>query len=61
MKYCAEIDLADSGIQYEAGDSLGVYFDNSPRLVEEILEHSQVAADARIKLADGRQVTISEA
>lgn len=32
-----EIDLADSGIQYEAGDALGVYVNNSAALINDFL------------------------
>lgn len=32
-----EISLEDSGIQYRAGDALGVWFKNAPALVEEML------------------------
>ena len=32
-----EIDLVGSGLRYEAGDSLGVYPENDPALVEELL------------------------
>ncbi|MDU8923839.1 assimilatory sulfite reductase (NADPH) flavoprotein subunit [Pasteurellaceae bacterium LIM206] len=32
-----ELDLIDSGLQYQAGDALGVWFENDPELVEEII------------------------
>ncbi len=32
-----EILLADSGIQYRPGDALGVWFENDPRMVDELL------------------------
>ena len=32
-----ELSLEDSGLQYEAGDSLGIYPQNSPDLVKEVL------------------------
>lgn len=40
-----EIDLGDSGISYQAGDSLGVHPVNDPALVEAILNHLGVDAD----------------
>lgn len=40
-----EIDLADSGIVYRAGDSLGVHPVNDPALVEEVLTHFGVSAE----------------
>lgn len=39
------IDLAGSGLTYEAGDSLGVYPTNCPVLVAEILDHLGLAED----------------
>ncbi|MGO2337282.1 NADPH-dependent assimilatory sulfite reductase flavoprotein subunit [Providencia sp.] len=32
-----EIDLGDSGLRYQPGDSLGVWFDNDPALVDELV------------------------
>lgn len=32
-----EIDLGSSGLRYQPGDALGVWFDNDPQLVEELL------------------------
>ncbi|CNH15275.1 sulfite reductase subunit alpha [Yersinia aldovae] len=32
-----EIDLGDSGLRYQPGDALGVWFDNDPALVDELL------------------------
>jgi sulfite reductase (NADPH) flavoprotein alpha-component len=32
-----EIDLGESGLAYQVGDALGVWFENSPQLVEELL------------------------
>ncbi|PHM35700.1 NADPH-dependent assimilatory sulfite reductase flavoprotein subunit [Xenorhabdus innexi] len=32
-----EIDLGDSGLRYQPGDSLGVWFENDPALVDELL------------------------
>ncbi|CAE7262762.1 cysJ, partial [Symbiodinium sp. CCMP2456] len=39
------IDLGDSGLTYEAGDSLGVYPTNCPDLVAEVLNHLGLAND----------------
>ncbi|SUC36586.1 Sulfite reductase [NADPH] flavoprotein alpha-component [Providencia rustigianii] len=33
-----EIDLGDSGLRYQPGDALGVWFDNDPALVDEVIE-----------------------
>ncbi|TWT97576.1 Sulfite reductase [NADPH] flavoprotein alpha-component [Botrimarina colliarenosi] len=42
------IDLGESGLTYEAGDSLGVYPTNCPELVEEILGQLGLAGDAAL-------------
>lgn len=39
------IDLGDSGLSYEAGDSLGVYPTNCPELVADLLDHLGYAGD----------------
>lgn len=56
-----EIDLGDSGISYEAGDSLGVYFFNAESLVDELIAHTQVNPADQVKLVDGSEVTIKKA
>lgn len=45
-----EFALADSGIEYEAGDALSVIPENNPDLVDAIAEHFRVSADT---LVDG--------
>lgn len=42
----AVISLGDSGLAYEAGDSLGVYPTNCPELVEEFMSQLGLAGDA---------------
>lgn len=56
-----EIDLTGSGIRYQPGDALGVFYQNAATLVEEILQHTQVDWDALVRLADGREISIGEA
>lgn len=56
-----EIDLADSGITYQAGDSLGVYFLNSDALVEELLNLSQLSAEEPVTSHAGQSISIAEA
>jgi sulfite reductase (NADPH) flavoprotein alpha-component len=46
--YHLEFSLEDSGLMYEPGDSLGVIAENSPRLVEEILETVKLSNDAPV-------------
>ncbi|MGB5112419.1 MAG: sulfite reductase flavoprotein subunit alpha [Mycobacterium sp.] len=45
-----EFALADSGIEYDAGDALAVIPENNPELVEAIAEHFRVSPDT---LVDG--------
>ncbi|WP_037585425.1 assimilatory sulfite reductase (NADPH) flavoprotein subunit [Stenoxybacter acetivorans] len=56
-----EIDLTGSGIRYKPGDALGVYYQNNPILVAEILQHTQVAKDAPVRLVNGKEVSIETA
>lgn len=43
-----EFALADSGIEYEAGDALAVIPENDPALVEAIAEHFRVSPDTLV-------------
>jgi len=45
-----EIDLGDSGLTYQVGDALGVYFDNDEVLVEELLAALNISADEQVSL-----------
>ncbi|GIU45622.1 sulfite reductase [NADPH] flavoprotein alpha-component [Shewanella sairae] len=47
-----EIELGESGIQYQAGDALGVWFSNSQELVSELIE--------ALELDENEQVTVSK-
>ncbi|MGL5390040.1 MAG: flavodoxin domain-containing protein, partial [Shewanella sp.] len=47
-----EIDLGDSGLHYQAGDALGVWFTNSEALVEEILQGLDLAAETLVTLGN---------
>ncbi|MDU7808073.1 MAG: assimilatory sulfite reductase (NADPH) flavoprotein subunit, partial [Serratia marcescens] len=47
-----EIDLGESGLRYEVGDALGVWFSNSETLVDEILAGLGLAADAKVTVAN---------
>lgn len=51
--YHLEFSLEDSGLVYEAGDSLGVVAENSPHLVEEVLEAAQLSGTATLGEALG--------
>ena len=54
-----EIDLSDSNIQYQPGDSLGVWFDNDPAVVSELLDLLMLGADEQVEF-DGETATIGE-
>lgn len=43
--YHLELSLEDSGLRYEPGDSLGVFVENDPQLVDRILEQAKLDAD----------------
>ncbi|PNQ21648.1 sulfite reductase subunit alpha [Agrobacterium salinitolerans] len=48
-----EFDLGESGLDYEAGDALGVVPLNDPKLVGALLQHFEAAADRQIAGLDG--------
>ncbi|TDQ58975.1 sulfite reductase (NADPH) alpha subunit [Mesocricetibacter intestinalis] len=47
-----ELDLSGSGLSYQPGDALGVWFENDPLLVEEILHGSGLSGEEEIKIQD---------
>jgi len=55
------LDLADSGLSYEAGDALGVYPRNCPELVDELLELTGMSADATVTLDKLGEVPLHQA
>ncbi|MBZ9613096.1 assimilatory sulfite reductase (NADPH) flavoprotein subunit [Rheinheimera maricola] len=55
-----EISLADSGLSYQPGDALGIYFLNDPALVRELLLLTAVARDTPVQLA-GDTLTVEQA
>ncbi|MBA0205731.1 NADPH-dependent assimilatory sulfite reductase flavoprotein subunit [Pectobacterium aroidearum] len=55
-----EIDLGDSGLRYQPGDALGVWFDNDPALVQELLELLWLKGDESVSV-DGKTLTLSQA
>ena len=55
-----EFDLTDSGLSYEAGDSLAVQPNNSEKLVEALLQAAQFKADTEVSLK-GETSTLKEA
>ncbi|MEG0055360.1 NADPH-dependent assimilatory sulfite reductase flavoprotein subunit [Hafnia sp.] len=55
-----EIDLGDSGLSYQPGDALGVWYHNDPDLVEEIIGLVWRTGDEKITL-NGQTLTLREA
>jgi sulfite reductase (NADPH) flavoprotein alpha-component len=55
-----EIDLADSGITYQAGDALGVWFENDATLVAELILALNLSADENVEVA-GTSLSLAEA
>ena len=55
-----EISLEDSGIQYQPGDALGVWFDNDETMITELLALLSVDKDESIDLA-GEAMSIFDA
>jgi sulfite reductase (NADPH) flavoprotein alpha-component len=55
-----EIDLADSGITYQAGDALGVWFENDATLVAELILALHLSADENVEVA-GTSLSLAEA
>ncbi|QHB34617.1 NADPH-dependent assimilatory sulfite reductase flavoprotein subunit [Yersinia canariae] len=55
-----EIDLGDSGLRYQPGDALGVWFDNDPELVDELLALLWLKGDEPVSI-DGQNMPVSRA
>ena len=55
-----EISLEESGLQYQPGDALGVWPQNSAELVDEILQITALDGAASVKVDDA-ETTLSEA
>ncbi|VEA71909.1 Sulfite reductase [NADPH] flavoprotein alpha-component [Serratia rubidaea] len=55
-----EIDLGDSGLRYQPGDALGVWFDNDPALVDELVQLLWLKGDETVE-ADGKTLSLSDA
>ncbi|MGP2426896.1 NADPH-dependent assimilatory sulfite reductase flavoprotein subunit [Yersinia sp. 2538 StPb PI] len=55
-----EIDLADSGLRYQPGDALGVWFDNDPTLVDELLALLWLKGDEQVSV-DGQNLPLAQA
>lgn len=55
-----EIDLGDSGLRYQPGDALGVWFENAPELVDEVLNLLWLKGTEQIEV-NGQKLPLREA
>ncbi|WP_312213716.1 NADPH-dependent assimilatory sulfite reductase flavoprotein subunit [Pseudescherichia sp.] len=55
-----EIDLGDSGLRYQPGDALGVWYQNDPELVRELIELLWLKGDEPVSV-DGKTLPLTEA
>jgi len=55
-----EIDLSDSGLTYQVGDALGVWFENDESLVAELLALVELSGDEQVSLSS-EQLPIKQA
>ncbi len=55
-----EIDLGDSGLRYLPGDALGVWYENDPALVAELLGLLWLDGGQQVTVA-GKEITLTEA
>jgi sulfite reductase (NADPH) flavoprotein alpha-component len=55
-----EIDLGDSGLHYRPGDALGVWFDNDPALVDELVQLLWLKGDEPVDV-EGKTLPLAQA
>lgn len=55
-----EIDLGDSGLRYQPGDALGVWYQNDPALAQELAELLWLKGDEPVEV-EGKTLPLSEA
>ncbi|WBU48515.1 NADPH-dependent assimilatory sulfite reductase flavoprotein subunit [Kosakonia pseudosacchari] len=55
-----EIDLGDSGLRYQPGDALGVWYQNDPALVKELVELLWLKGDEPVTV-DGKTLPLAQA
>ncbi|STV73095.1 sulfite reductase subunit alpha [Klebsiella michiganensis] len=55
-----EIDLGDSGLRYQPGDALGVWYQNAPALVKELVELLWLTGEEPVTV-DGKTLPLAEA
>ncbi|MFU9138870.1 NADPH-dependent assimilatory sulfite reductase flavoprotein subunit [Erwinia tasmaniensis] len=55
-----EIELGDSGLRYQPGDALGVWYENDPALVAELLALLWLKGDEQVEI-NGQSLALSDA
>ena len=55
-----EIDLGDSGLRYQPGDALGVWYQNDPALVKDLVELLWLKGDEPVTV-EGKTLSLAEA
>jgi sulfite reductase (NADPH) flavoprotein alpha-component len=55
------LNTSDSGLEYDAGDALGVWPSNCPELVDELLTLSGLSADAPVNVAGAGDMRLADA
>nr|WP_287858059.1 NADPH-dependent assimilatory sulfite reductase flavoprotein subunit [Klebsiella sp.] len=55
-----EIDLGDSGLRYQPGDALGIWYQNDPALIKELVELLWLKGDEPVTV-DGKTLPLAEA
>ncbi|MDR0806321.1 MAG: NADPH-dependent assimilatory sulfite reductase flavoprotein subunit [Enterobacteriaceae bacterium] len=55
-----EIDLGDSGLSYQPGDALGIWFQNDPELIAQLLAELGLSGDEKVEV-QGKVESLSDA
>lgn len=55
-----EFSLAGSGLQYEVGDSMGIFPQNNPQLVQDLLDALHFSGDEEVQTKEGETFSIRE-
>lgn len=55
------LDAADSGLEYEVGDALGVWPSNCPELVDELIDLTGLAADTSVNVSGVGDMRLADA
>ena len=55
-----EFSLAGSGLRYEVGDSMGIFPQNNPLLVQELLQALHFSGDEQVMNKEGETVSVRE-